>query len=201
MVGEAIDPLERITAGRATRELITDVLRESTDADIGLYNAGGIRADLLKGPITKGDLFQVFPFSNAVVTFEISGSQLLGILLGNARVAVDGGHGFMQLSGAEMTWRLRMDVAEMDRILIGGKPFNPDSTYKVATNTYVLEQAAKYLPGAVPENVQSVGKTVFEAAPGPLAVARLSPIRLTGCGASNSSAGSCKPAPDGGVRR
>ena len=70
----------------------------------------------------------------------------------------------MQLSGAQMNWRLRMDVAELVDISVGGEPFDPDAVYTVATNTYVLEQAAKYLPGAMPENVQAFGKNVFEVA-------------------------------------
>ncbi len=57
-----------------------------------------------------------------------------------------------------------MDVPEMVEILVGEAAFDPSATYTVATNTYVLEQAAKYLPGAVPQNVQAQGKTVFEVA-------------------------------------
>jgi 5'-nucleotidase len=143
---------------------ITDVLREGTGTDLAVYNAGGIRSDLAAGPITKGDLFQVFPFSNAVVTFEISGSELLGILLGNARSEVDGGHGSMQISGVSLTWRLKMDVAEVVDIQVGGIPFDPSATYTVATNTYVLEQAAKYLPGAIPQNIKARSENVFDLA-------------------------------------
>jgi 5'-nucleotidase/UDP-sugar diphosphatase len=165
VIGQASETLERSYRGsNSMGNWITDVLREHTDVDIGLYNAGGIRADLAAGPITKGDIFEIFPFSNAVVTFEISGSELLGILLGNARSVVDGGHGSMQISGTSLTWRLRMDVAEVVEILVGGEPFDPDRTYTVATNTYVLEQAAKYLPGAVPQNVKAQNLNVFEAA-------------------------------------
>ena len=119
---------------------------------------------MASGPVTKGDLFQIFPFSNAVVTFELSGSELVGILLRNAHAAVDGNHGSMQLSGVQMTWRMRMGVPEAVEILVGSSPLDPDAAYTVATNTYVLDQAGKYLPGATPENVLERGETVFEAA-------------------------------------
>jgi 5'-nucleotidase / UDP-sugar diphosphatase len=165
VVGQATEALERSYRGsNSMGNWITDVLKEYAAVDIGLYNAGGIRADLAAGPVTKGDIFEIFPFSNAVVTFEISGSELLGILLGNARSEVDGGHGSMQISGASLTWRLKMDVAEVVEILVGGEAFDPDATYTVATNTYVLEQAAKYLPGAVPENIKAQDVNVFDVA-------------------------------------
>jgi 5'-nucleotidase len=165
IIGEATETLERSYHGPNTLgNWITDVLREATGAQIGLYNSGGIRADLAAGPISRGDLFQVFPFSNAVVTFEISGSELLGILLKNARAAVSGGHGSMQISGVTLTYRLKMDVPEVVEIRVGESAFDPDASYTVATNTYVLEQAAKYLSGAMPENIQAQGKNVFDVA-------------------------------------
>jgi 2',3'-cyclic-nucleotide 2'-phosphodiesterase (5'-nucleotidase family) len=165
VIGQAVESMGRSYTGtNSMGNWITDVLREGTGTDLAVYNAGGIRSDLAAGPITKGDLFQVFPFSNAVVTFEISGSELLGILLGNARSEVDGGHGSMQISGVSLTWRLKMDVAEVVDIQVGGIPFDPSATYTVATNTYVLEQAAKYLPGAIPQNIKARSENVFDLA-------------------------------------
>ena len=165
VVGRATEALGRSYRGtNSMGNWITDVLRESTGANLAVYNAGGIRSDLAAGPITKGDLFQIFPFSNAVVTFEITGSELLGILLGNAASEVDGGHGSMQISGASMTWRVKMGVAEAVDIQVDGLPFDPDALYTVATNTYVLEQAAKYLPGSIPKNVKASSVNVFDVA-------------------------------------
>ena len=164
VVGEATEALGRSYNGPSPLgNWVTDTLRRQNGTDIGLYNAGGIRADLASGPITKGDLFQIFPFSNAVVTFEITGSELLGVLLRNVDAAVDGRHGSMQLSGAQLTWRLKSGVPEAVEILVGGAPFDPSAIYTVATNTYVVDQSEKYLSGAQPKNVEQQGETVFEA--------------------------------------
>jgi hypothetical protein len=57
-----------------------------------------------------------------------------------------------------------MDVPEVVEIRVGESAFDPDASYTVATNTYVLEQAAKYLSGAMPENIQAQGKNVFDVA-------------------------------------
>ena len=63
-----------------------------------------------------------------------------------------------------MTWRLKMDVPEAVEIVVNHASLDPDATYTVATNTYVVDQAAKYLPGATPKNVQEQGETVFDVA-------------------------------------
>lgn len=44
--------------------------------DGALMNAGGIRASLNKGDITKGDALTVFPFMNAVVDLPLTGQQI-----------------------------------------------------------------------------------------------------------------------------
>ena len=80
--------------------------------------------------------------------------------------AVDGSHGSMQLSGAQMTWRMKMGVPEAVSITVGDAPLDPGAIYTVATNTYVVDQAEKYLPGADPKNVVEKGMTVFDAALG-----------------------------------
>ena len=62
-----------------------DMVRSAAGAQIGIYNPGGLRADLVEGVLTKGALYQVYPFANNVVRFELTGAQLVGLLLKNAR--------------------------------------------------------------------------------------------------------------------
>jgi 2',3'-cyclic-nucleotide 2'-phosphodiesterase (5'-nucleotidase family) len=58
--------------------LITDILLETTNgADVAIFNAvGGIRAGLQKGPLSYGDIYEVMPFDNEVVTLDLTGAQL-----------------------------------------------------------------------------------------------------------------------------
>jgi 2',3'-cyclic-nucleotide 2'-phosphodiesterase (5'-nucleotidase family) len=42
-------------------------LNQSSTADFALVNAGGIRATIDEGPITRGEVLTSFPFGNAVV--------------------------------------------------------------------------------------------------------------------------------------
>ena len=52
--------------------------------DVAIMNTGGVRATINSGDITRGEVFEVFPFNNAVVLVNISGA-LIKELYGNNR--------------------------------------------------------------------------------------------------------------------
>jgi 2',3'-cyclic-nucleotide 2'-phosphodiesterase (5'-nucleotidase family) len=142
---------------------ITDVLRESAGADIGLYNAGGLRADVAAGPVTRRALFEAFPFGNEVFRFELTGEEVWGILLKNTVAEAEEKRGFVSISGVKYTWRLVNGAPEITGAWVGGRPLDRAATYSVASNSYVTEQWEKHL-GAKPRNAASLGYTDFEAA-------------------------------------
>lgn len=49
------------------------------DVDIVLLNGGTIRSDRVYGPgnITLGDLIEIFPLEDIIVSVELSGSQVI----------------------------------------------------------------------------------------------------------------------------
>ncbi|MCB9758721.1 MAG: bifunctional metallophosphatase/5'-nucleotidase [Alphaproteobacteria bacterium] len=138
---------------------ITDVLREATGADVALYNAGGLRADLVAGPISRRAVYEVFPFGNQAVTLTLSGAEISRILEENVDAA-RGDHASMQVSGASIRWK---GDAVVERT-IGGAPIEPERLYTVATNSYVAERPDKYLANAVVKGLTSTGRTTFEIA-------------------------------------
>jgi 5'-nucleotidase len=62
--------------------LFTNVLVQSVPgADIAINNTGGgIRGDLAAGPLTYGALFQIYPFDNMIVRFNLPGAVLRNVL-------------------------------------------------------------------------------------------------------------------------
>lgn len=142
----------------------TDVLRVETGADLAMYNGGGLRSDLPAGTIQRRDLYNIFPFGNEVVTFEINGTELMALLLANVMAAEEESRGAIQVSGASLVWREVMGAPEVVSIDVGGAPLEPERLYSVATNSYVVDQAERYLAGAVPKNVAPTGQSVFELA-------------------------------------
>ncbi|WP_162140321.1 bifunctional metallophosphatase/5'-nucleotidase [Haploplasma axanthum] len=60
---------------------ISKVMKEKAGAVVGFQNSGGTRSELYRGQeITAADIFQIFPFDNRVIGFDVKGSELRKIL-------------------------------------------------------------------------------------------------------------------------
>ena len=81
-----------------------DAARVSQNADVAVINGGGIRSDIEAGDITLSDLYDVYPFDNAVCRVRITGAQLLNVLEYSVSVLPKEQGSFMQVSG------MRFDV-------------------------------------------------------------------------------------------
>ena len=110
--------------------LIADAHRERGKTQIGLQNIGGIRATIPKGSITWGDVFEVLPFQNTLVTVKVTGAQLKKTL--NA--------GLLAVSGI----RVRLDLKKpggqqlVSVTLSDGTPIEDAQIYSVTTNDFVV---------------------------------------------------------------
>jgi 2',3'-cyclic-nucleotide 2'-phosphodiesterase (5'-nucleotidase family) len=112
------------------------------NAVIALVNGGGIRSSLPAGEISIGQVYEVLPFDNYLVSADISGKQLIGALE-NGVSKVEGVQGrFLQVAGMRFKWDgsalpgkriVSADVNTLD----GYKPVEADKTYRVVTSDYV----------------------------------------------------------------
>ena len=98
---------------------------------LGIYNMGGIRAALTKGPVTYGDVLAVAPFENKISFVTLSGESLLRLL---QQIAARGGEGVSH--GAQL-------VISADGKLLSarlhGKEIVPQEKYRVATIDYLVQ--------------------------------------------------------------
>lgn len=78
--------------------LMADVMREATQADIGLVNGGNLRADLPAGELTLGPLFEALPFANRLAVLKMTGAQFKHLIAAN----LTGDHGLLSLGGARL---------------------------------------------------------------------------------------------------
>ena len=62
--------------------MLTYRLNQSDTADFALINAGGIRATIDAGPVTRGEVLTSFPFGNAIVEIVLSGQEVWDVLEG-----------------------------------------------------------------------------------------------------------------------
>ena len=116
--------------------LLADLMREATGADVAFMNAGGIRAALPKGELKYGDVFEVSPFDNFPATVMLTGAQLVEMI----RIGVAGGRGTLQPSGVRYTF----DAAKTGRdrfvsaTLANGAPIDPAKLYKVVVPDFLV---------------------------------------------------------------
>src|SRR5439155_11051880 len=81
VVGQATADLTKSNSAESVlANLIADAHRERGKTQIGLQNIGGIRATISAGPITWGDIFEVLPFQNTLITLKLTGAQLKKVL-------------------------------------------------------------------------------------------------------------------------
>ncbi|MBN22987.1 MAG: hypothetical protein CL678_17005 [Bdellovibrionaceae bacterium] len=78
--------------------LVSDAMRDATDADFALFYPGGIRAEIPQGKITEEVLFKSLPFDQKLVLVEVSGKHLKTII----QVAQSGARGTYPISGLQL---------------------------------------------------------------------------------------------------
>lgn len=111
--------------------LITDVLREVTGADVAIMNSGGIRAPLPRGAIKRGDVFSMLPFENRLVRFKADAKLMQE--LADFVAAKLGDKGSLQIGGLAF----HAKGGKASRVTVGGKPLDPKRTYVVTTIDYL----------------------------------------------------------------
>lgn len=118
--------------------LLTNSMLAETKADIALTNGGGIRDSIGKGDITKGDVLQVLPFGNYIVTIEATGQQIIDAL--NHGLVVGAGS-FTHFAGMDVKVKEVKDGEttkyEVVSITIDGKEIDKGAKYTVATNDFL----------------------------------------------------------------
>lgn len=118
--------------------LIADVMRSVSGADVTLINGGGIRASIKKGITRVKDVYSVIPFDNYIVAIKLTGKEI-GEALEHGVSGVEDGEGrFPQVSGLTFEYSPSQKRGSRIRaIFIAGKPIDPDREYIVATHDFL----------------------------------------------------------------
>jgi 5'-nucleotidase/UDP-sugar diphosphatase len=142
----------------ALGDWLADRLREYGQADFAVINSGGVRKDLLAGPVRIMDIKEMLPFANRVVEFQCSGHQIQTMLNINAYAGATQTREILQISG------LRYKIAKSAdgeyiaaEIIVADRPLQPDKIYRGVTVDYVaMSQPERYF-GFVPETPADLG--------------------------------------------
>ena len=141
----------------AAGNLVADAQQWATSAngaDVAFMNPGGVRSDLTfadsagegDGVVTFGEAFTFQPFGNTLVTFPMSGADIVSVLeeqcqpLGSSRP-------FLHLGVSEgLTYDLATTIAAGDctsvtisNVTLDGSPLIPTATYNVTVNSFLAD--------------------------------------------------------------
>lgn len=117
-------------------------MTEAAGADFAMYNSGGMRNGLVAGEVTVGAFYNVTPFLNDLMVYEMTGKQLFDML---SDLPPRGVNGFMQMWG--MTVHLWQDdrprggskLRAMFVLDSKGMLLDENTVYTVALNSFMVE--------------------------------------------------------------
>jgi 5'-nucleotidase / UDP-sugar diphosphatase len=112
--------------------LIARLAAKQVGAEIGIVNGGSIRGSINVGVITPEQVYTALPFPNTVVTLKMRGTDIVELLQKSVNTEPGSG-GKLHTFGVD--YKVESDSVSI--ISIGGRPFDPDRTYTVATNDFL----------------------------------------------------------------
>jgi len=121
----------------------SEMQRKAAKADIAIQNGGGLRRTLAAGDITVADMYEIMPYDNYLVVFDLPGSEI--------KKAID--HGIMNpniTDGQFAGLRVEYDGTKPfeSRVtaiaLADGTPLDMNKTYKVVVNDFMFTGGDSY---------------------------------------------------------
>ena len=158
------------TGAGSLGNFVTDGIRAESSRKLGkpivlaVTNGGGLRKNVIaEGDLRLRDVFELLPFENALVAFDLTGSQVLDLL----RIVVSRRDA---QSGARIKYRIGADKrpeVETARFLIDGaeKEIDPAANYTVISIDYLLKVAGGDYAVVLKEakNIRPLGLTIRDA--------------------------------------
>ncbi len=169
VIGKTTGELEKGGIGAGSLgNLVADALRDRAQVKLGkpvllaITNSGGLRKNAIaEGDLTAGDIFELLPFENALVTLDLTGDQLrrfFDVILKHRDAQ----------SGARITFRLN-EKKENEIVSVKlGSPGNeveidPKATYTIATIDYLVKRGGDYSILQEGQNLRPLGITMRDA--------------------------------------
>ena len=115
--------------------LINDIGKSVTGADICFYNSGGLRHSWHKGGITEVDVFKMFPFNNTWVRFEMTGREVIRMFKELNTNVIYPSTGVAQTYIKDEAYNVLRDIELWDGIK--KTRIDLDKTYKICTNNFL----------------------------------------------------------------
>ena len=160
-------------------DLVADAIRAAGKGEIGLINAGSIRADLFEGDITYGEVLNVLPFSTDIIVKEIPGKNILDALELGVMHLPGKSSIFLQVSGISFkvddTFNSSVEVDSNGMFLgvkgkrrvydvkVGNEALNETKKYRISFDNYIAGGGDGFTMFQEFEEIESTSKTDNQA--------------------------------------
>lgn len=134
VIGYSEKGMKRSKPQSALSNWFVDALMENVGVmvdrpvDIGVYNFGGIRAEMPEGNVTVDDILSMFPFNNHPTYVVLKGAD---VRYAFERMAESG---IQAVGGVQVVIRDN----KLESILVGGQPLDDKKTYGLVTVDFLL---------------------------------------------------------------
>jgi 5'-nucleotidase / UDP-sugar diphosphatase len=158
VIGTLTEDWIRKPGGSAMGTFVTEAQRKAAHADIAFMNDHGMRKDLVAGNMTKRDLYEVLPFRNVLMTFQLTGEELEKV----AKFVLEKKPG-IQMTGMVIRWKPEPDgTKRLVGVTVQGKPLEKGRSYICAASDFLVSEAGRYMGIEIQKPV-SLQQTVFSA--------------------------------------
>jgi 5'-nucleotidase len=169
MPGQTHDIAGKLEHGSLIAPVVADALLwkakslKNKNTQMVIQNAGNLRCDIPRGDVTIGQVYELLPFGNTMVLFDLKGAEIKEAL----KAAIIKGDGsFPYTSGLRYTADLNeKDGAFFTSIEVqtkeGWVPLNDSETYHIAANSFIASGKDGY---ALFEKVKDQYETGFVVA-------------------------------------
>lgn len=134
-------------------DLIAEAILQKMKPDggeIAIVNGGGIRSSIPAGDVTVSQVLEVLPFGNTIARMDLTGEQIKQALEHGVSGVEKGEGSFPQVAGIQFTWDSESPagsrVQSVNIIRPDGttKPLDPKATYRVITNSFLMNGGDGY---------------------------------------------------------
>lgn len=124
-------------------QFMSKYMAEAAGTEIAITNGGGLRKPLPAGDITVGDMWEVMPFDNTLVTMSLKGSDIKKVI---EHGIMNESIGWVQFYGLKVYYD--KDANEGNRItsmrLLDGTKIDMNKYYTVVTNDFMATGGDNY---------------------------------------------------------
>jgi 5'-nucleotidase / UDP-sugar diphosphatase len=135
--------------------IVADSMRAYAGVQIGMTNVGGVRIDLLAGPLTTAKVYEVIPFGNTLVTLKATGAQVAkvfedGVDFGLAKYGDFPANPLLYVSGATLSVNpgnpkgSRVSAVKVLGADGSWADLDPAATYTMVVNNFMAAGGDKY---------------------------------------------------------